>query len=200
MHSEGRHPADQCTRYQFNPHLTHPETITNILVKSLTVFPSSAFSLALALLPPSTIPFGNSTGAAIPTTELTESIQKLTRLSTLLESAQYDVFWSTLDSDDVYADLYSDVAGFEDLIRIRIAGEVGKTFREIDLQVLSVWLDLRGESLTKFVQMACGWSVAGEKAKIPSNSENEARAEVKGERVGVEQFGRVFRRGMEAPA
>jgi len=110
------------------------------------------------------------------------------------------VFWSTLDSDDVYADLYSDVAGFEDLIRIRIAGEVGKTFREVDLQVLSAWLDLRGETLTKFVQTACGWLVAGDKVKIPSNSENEARAEVKGERVGVDQFGRVFRRGMEAPA
>ena len=110
------------------------------------------------------------------------------------------MFWSTLDSDDVYADLYSDVAGFEDLIRIRIAGEVGKTFREVDLQVLSAWLDLRGETLTKFVQTACGWSVTGDKVKIPSNSENEARAEVKGERVGVEQFGRVFRRGMEAPA
>ncbi|OCK77114.1 hypothetical protein K432DRAFT_461658, partial [Lepidopterella palustris CBS 459.81] len=27
-----------CSRYQFNPHLTHPETATNILVKALTVF------------------------------------------------------------------------------------------------------------------------------------------------------------------
>lgn len=162
----------------------------------MTVFPSPAFSLALALLPPSSIPFGST--ASIPTTELTESIQKLTKLSSLLESAQYDTFWSTLDSDDLYADLYSDIAGFEDLIRIRIAGEVGKTFREIDLAVLSIWLDLRGDQLSKFVQTACGWSVSGEKVKIPSNAENEAKSEVKGERVGVEQFGRVFRRGFES--
>lgn len=189
-------------RYQFNPHLLHPETVTNILVKSLTVFPSPAFSLALALLPPSCIPYGQPPANNIPVTDLTESIQKLTKVSTLLESAAYDTFWSTLDSDDLYADLYSDVAGFEDLIRIRIAGEVGKAFREVDLKVLSSWLDLRGEGLTKFATSACGWSVAGEgdkgKVKIPSNSENEARSEVKGERVGVEQFGRVFRRGFES--
>lgn len=164
----------------------------------MTVFPSPSFSLALSLLPPSTVPYLTTT--SIPITDLTESIQKLTRLSSLLESGQYDTFWSTLDSEDLYADLYSDVAGFEDLIRIRIAGEVGKTFREIDLSVLSAWLDLRGDALTKFVQTACGWKVSGQRVDIPSNAENEAKSEVKGERVGVEQFGRVIRRGFEAPA
>ena len=153
----------------------------------------------MALLPASSIPYGSDV-ASIPTTELTESIQKLTKLNTLLESAQYDAFWSTLESDDIYADLYADVAGFEDLIRIRIAGEVGKTFREIDLGVLSGWLDLRGDSLSKFCQTACGWQVSGQKVEIPANAENEAKSEIKGERVGVDMFGRVFRRGYEAPA
>lgn len=185
--------------YQFNPHLLHPETVTNVLVKALTIFPSPAFSLGLALLPPSTIPF-TTNNTSIPTTDLTESIQKLTRLSTLLESAQYDVFWSTLESDDLYADLYADIAGFEDLVRIRIAGEVGKAFREIDLGVLSSWLELRGEALTKFCTSACGWRVDGQKVTIPPNAENEAKSEVKGERVGVEMFGRVIRRGLEQPA
>ncbi|KIW50604.1 eukaryotic translation initiation factor 3 subunit K [Exophiala xenobiotica] len=185
--------------YQFNPQLLHPETVTNILVKALTVFPSPAFSLCLSLLPPSTIPYqpGNT---SVPTTDFTESIQKLTRLNTLLESAQYDAFWSTLESDDLYADLYADVAGFEDLVRIRIAGEVGKTFRQIDLGVLSGWLDLRGDTLAKFTQTACGWRVQGQQVEIPANAENEAKSEVKGERVGVDMFSRVFRRGYEAPA
>lgn len=186
-------------RYQFNPHLLHPETVTNVLVKALTVFPSPAFSLCLALLPPSSIPFGSEI-ASIPTTDLTESIQKLTKLNTLLESSQYDAFWSTLESDDLYADLYADVAGFEDLIRIRIAGEVGKTFRQIDLPVLSGWLDLRADTLVKFCQTACGWRVSGQEVSIPANAENEAKSEVKGERVGVDMFARVFRRGHEAPA
>jgi translation initiation factor 3 subunit K len=186
-------------RYQFNPHLLHPETVTNILVKALTIFPSPVFSLCLALLPPSTVPYHN-TSASIPTTDFTESIQKLTLLSTLLESAQYARFWSTLESDDLYADLYADVAGFEDLIRIRIAGEVGKTFREIEAAVLSIWLDLRGDALAKFCEKACGWTVDGQRVAIPPNAENEAKSEVRGERVGVEMFGRVFRRGYEQPA
>ena len=96
--------------------------------------------------------------------------------------------------------MYADVAGFEDLVRIRIAGEVGKTFRQIDLSVLSSWLDLRGEALVKFAQTACGWKVNGQQVEIPSNAENEAKSEIKGERVGVDMFGRVFRRGFEAPA
>lgn len=86
------------------------------------------------------------------------------------------------------------------MIRIRIAGEVGKAFRSIELSVLSAWLDLRGEALVKFVQTACGWKVEGQTVKIPSNAENEARSEVRGERVGIDMFGRVIRRGYEAPA
>jgi hypothetical protein len=105
-----------------------------------------------------------------------------------------------LESDDLYADLYADVARFETLIRIRIAEEVGKEFREIDLSVLSSWLDLRGDSLSKFIQIACGWMLNGTKVQILANAENETRSEVKGERVGVEQFRRVFWRGFEAPA
>lgn len=85
-------------------------------------------------------------------------------------------------------------------MRIRIAGEVGKTFREVDLGVLSAWLNLRSDSLVKFCQTACGWQVSGEKVSIPANAENEAKSEVKGERVDVDMFGRVFRRGYEAPA
>jgi translation initiation factor 3 subunit K len=189
-------------RYQFNPHLLHPETVTNILVKALTVFPSPAFSLCLSLLPPSTIPHPSALKdtSSIPSTDLTESIQKLTHLSTLLESAQYALFWSTIDSDDLYADLCADIAGFEDLIRIRVAGEVGKAFREIDLEVLGGWLDLDGEGLVKFATGPCGWKVEGEKVLVPPNAENEAKSEVKGERVGVEMFGRVVKRGFEQPA
>lgn len=105
-----------------------------------------------------------------------------------------------MESDDLYADLYADVVGFEDLIRIRIAGEVGKTFRQIELGVLSGWLNLRGDTLVKFAQTACGWKVNGQQVDIPGNAENEAKSEIKGERVNVDMFGRVFKRAYEAPA
>ncbi|KAJ5551135.1 Winged helix-turn-helix transcription repressor DNA-binding [Penicillium sp. DV-2018c] len=189
--------------FQFNPHLLQPETVTNILAKALTVFPSPAFSLCLALLPTSTQPFPTTTEAqaASQTSDFVEGVQKLTRLSTLLESAQYTQFWSTLNSDDLYADLTADVAGFEELVRIRIAVEVGKTFRSINAENLESWLDIRSrEALEKFVTDVCGWKVDGALVRVPTNKENEARSEVKSEHVGIEQFGRVIRRGFELPA
>ncbi|KAL4980652.1 eukaryotic translation initiation factor 3 subunit K [Aspergillus desertorum] len=193
--------------YQFNPHLLQPETVTNILVKALTVFPSPAFSLCLALLPAYTQPFPSSEAetAAAQTSDFVESVQKLARLSSLLESAQYAQFWSTLNSDDLYADLVADVAGFEELIRIRIAVEVGKAFREVNAEVLEQWLDVRNrEALEKFVTEVCSWEVdksgSATVVKVPTNKENEARSEVKSERVGVDMFGRVIRRGFEQAA
>lgn len=190
--------------YQFNPHLLQPEVVTNILSKALTVFPSPAFSLCLALLPANTQPFPSTNTEDQPptqTSDFIESVQKLARLSTLLESAQYAQFWSTLNSDDLYADLVADVAGFEELVRIRIAVEVGKTFRQISAEVLQQWLDLSNqEALVKFVKEVCNWEVEGAVVKVPTNKENEARSEVKSERVGIEQFGRVLRRGFEQAA
>lgn len=163
------------------------------------MFPSPAFSLSLALLPAHTQPFGDSSAAAA--SDFVESIQKLTRLNTLLESAQYSLFWNSFNSDDLYADLVADVAGFEELVRVRIAVEVGKAFREISADVLAGWLDLNNrEALEKFVADVCGWQVEGAVVRVPKNRENEARSEIKSERVGVDMFGRVIRRGFEQPA
>lgn len=98
----------------------------------------------------------------------------------------------------------ADAAGFEELIRIRIAVEVGNAFREIAAEVLEQWLDLRSrDALEKFVTDVCGWEVVkGPETvvKVPTNKENEARSEVKSERVGMEMFGRVIRRGFEQAA
>jgi translation initiation factor 3 subunit K len=181
--------------------------VTNVLVKALTVFPSPAFSLCLALLPAYTQPFPKTEAEAqaAQTSDFVESVQKLARLSSLLESAQYAQFWSTLNSDDLYADLVADVAGFEELVRIRIAVEVGKAFREINAEVLEQWLDVRNrEALEKFVTEVCSWEVeksgSSTVIKVPTNKENEARSEVKSERVGVDMFGRVIRRGFEQAA
>jgi translation initiation factor 3 subunit K len=187
--------------YQFNPHLLQTETTTNILAKALTVFPSPAFSLSLALLPAHTQPFGASDNSAAQSSDFVESIQKLSHLNTLLESAQYALFWSTFNSDDLYADLAADVAGFEELVRVRIAVEVGKAFREISADALAQWFDLKSrEALQKFVTDVCGWEVEGSLVRVPKNRENEARSEIKSERVGMDMFGRVIRRGFEQPA
>lgn len=118
-------------------------------------------------------------------------MQKLFTLNTLLSSADYSSFWSTLDSDDLYADLVADVSGFEELMRVRIAAMVANAVRSIQREILESWLNLRGAEFEKFVQSVCGWKIEGDKVEIPLNKENEAKGTVVRENV---KFDRKFAR------
>jgi len=184
--------------------LTRDETITNILVKSLTVFPSPDFSLCLSLLPPhtlsSTISNTSHSTPAAGDAPLSEAVQKLNVLKNLLEQADYTGFWDQLDGDDLFADLVADVAGFEELMRVRIAVCVSQCVREIQRPVLEGYLNLRGREFEHFVGTVCQWEVDETTVKVPPNKENEAKGTVVRENVKFEQFGRVVRRAYEQPA
>ncbi|EAQ83543.1 hypothetical protein CHGG_09947 [Chaetomium globosum CBS 148.51] len=117
--------------YQLNPDRIKDEVITNILVKAMTQFPSPQFDLSLHLLSPS-----HSNPGPNSTSDLAEAVSKLRVLNAQLEGAQYARFWATLDSDDIYADLTTDIAGFEEMIRVRIAQLLGQAFREVQPSVL----------------------------------------------------------------
>lgn len=172
-------------RYQFNPHLTRDETITNILVKALTVFPNPDFSLGISLLPPHVLAplLSASHTPAAGDAPLSEAVQKLNVLNNLLAGADYAAFWSTLDSDDLYADLVADVSGFEELMRVRIAVTVSQAIREVDRSLLEGWLNVQGKEFDHFVGSVCGWNVDGAKVKVPLNKENEAKGTVVRENV-----------------
>lgn len=164
-------------RYQFNPHLTRDETTTNILVKALTVFPSPDFSLCLSLLPPHVLQPNPAADS------LAEAVQKLAALHTLLNKASYDQFWSSLDGDDLYADLTADVQGFEELIRVRMAVVISQSMQSVDKSLLESWLAVKDESFDHFVKEVCGWTVEDNTVIIPLNKENEARGTVVRENV-----------------
>jgi translation initiation factor 3 subunit K len=199
----GVHTNHGIQSYQFNPHLTREETITNILVKALTVFPSPDFSLCLSLLPSHTLAASSKTSHATPAAgdaPLSEMVQKLNVLNNYLSSADYSNFWSTLDSDDLYADLTADVVGFEELMRIQIAVEVGKSVREIQRSVLEDWLNIKGSEFDNFMNKVCGWDVEGTTVQVPLNKENEAKGTVVRENVKFDQFSRLIKRAYEQPA
>jgi translation initiation factor 3 subunit K len=186
--------------------------ITNILVKAMTQFPSPQFDLCLHLLPPSIVTISSSqtsqgaeggdhanSGAAPQPSELAEAVSKLRVLNRQLEGAQYARFWATLDSDDLYADLTTDISGFEEMIRVRITQLVSQAYREVSTSVLEGWLGLNGEAeVAKFVVDNFGFKVAeGGSIQIPKNPDNEAKkAEIR-EDVNVEMFGRVIKRSWE---
>ncbi|KAF2827653.1 eukaryotic translation initiation factor 3 subunit K [Ophiobolus disseminans] len=188
--------------YQFNPHLSRDETVTNILVKALTVFPSPDFALGLSLLPSHVLAPLNSAAhnPAAGDAPLSEAVQKLNELRNLLEGADYSTFWSTLDSDDLYADLIADVSGFEELMRVRIAATVSQAVREVDRSILESWLNLEGSDFEHFVGSVCGWNLDGAKITVPINKDNEAKGTVVRENVKFDQFARVIKRAYEQPA
>ncbi|MCJ1414500.1 hypothetical protein MMC32_000827 [Xylographa parallela] len=193
--------------YQFNPHLTRDETTTNILVKALTVFPSPDFSLCLHLLPPHILnpPSSTTSLRTAGDAPLSEAVQKLNVLNNLLSEANYKGFWSTLDSDDLYADLVADVSGFEELMRIRIAVTIGQSCREVERGVLEGWLQMRGQDFERFITDICGWGIddtTGVKGTvvIPVNKENEAKGTVVRENVQFDQFAKIIHRAYEQPA
>jgi len=186
--------------YQFNPQLARDETITNILVKALTVFPSPDFSLCLSLLPPHVLQESSTTHSnpAAGDAPLSEAVQKLNVLNNLLASGDYTRFWNTYDSDDLFADLVADIVGFEDLMRLRIVVAVSQAWREIQRDVLEKWLNLEDKEFEHLMDVV-GFKVDGSTVKIPLNKENEAKGTVIRENVKFDQFSRVIRRAYEQP-
>jgi translation initiation factor 3 subunit K len=188
-------------RYQLNPDRVKDEAITNILVKCMTQFPSPQFDLALHLLSPS-IANPSAANAGSATSELAEAVSKLRALNAQLEGAQYARFWATMDSDDLYADLTTDIAGFEDTIRLRIAQLASQVFREVHISALEAWLGINDEAeARKYVTETCGWKVDEDGlVQVPRNVENEAKkAEIR-EDVNIDMFARVIRRAWEEAA
>lgn len=128
-------------------------------------------------------------------------VQKLNVLNNLLSCADYTNFWTTLDSDDLYADLVADVMGFEQLMRVQIALEVSKCVRAIQRSVLEDWLNLRGAEFESFLNKVCAWEVDSEgMVKVPTNKENEAKGTTVRENVKFDQFSRLIKRAYEQPA
>lgn len=161
----------------------------------MTCFPSPQFSLALHLIPASVLAPASSRNEELP-----EAIAKLRQLNDQLQGAQYARFWATLDSDDLYADLTTDIEGFEELVRVRIATLVSHAYREIELPILEQWLGLEGDATRQFLTETAGWAIDGDLVKIPKNPENEAKKSEVREDVNVDMFSRIIRRAWEETA
>lgn len=131
---------------------------------------------------------------------LAEAVQHLSLLHNALNNAQYSQFWEILSDDDVYADLTADVVGLEDTMRVRIAVVVSQCMQEVGKEVLAGWLNLQGEKFENFIRDVCGWSIEGDRVKVPLNKENEARSVVQRETVKFDQFSRMVKRAYEQPA
>lgn len=127
-------------------------------------------------------------------------MQHLNVLHKHLNNAEYASFWSTLDSDDLYADLVADVQGFEDIMRIRIAIVVSQCMQEVSREVLESWLNVSGDKFEHYISKVCSWEIKDGNVMIPLNTDNEARGTVVRENVKFDQFSRMIKRAYEQPA
>ncbi|KAG4300853.1 hypothetical protein PCANB_002797 [Pneumocystis canis] len=154
--------------YQFNPHLSKDQVITNILVKALTVFTQPDFSTCLHLLPPSLL----LSRQGSENNSLYEIVQKLHTLHLLLDAAKYKEFWQSISNDDLYTNLIADCIGFEDTIRLGISKIISQTMKEVKRDVLENWINLDNKKLTEWVQDIFHWEILGETVKLPENKDN----------------------------
>ena len=170
----------------------------------MTQFPSPQFNQAMHLLSPAVAnPAAAAASNGAVSTELAEAVAKLRALNGLLEGAQFARFWATMDSDDLYADLTTDIDGFEEMIRVRIAQLVSHAFREVQVSLLEQWLGMSEDAVRKFATGPCGWKiepVGSATVQIPQNAENEAKKSEIREDVNIEMFSRVIRRSWEEVA
>lgn len=147
-------------------------------MKALTTFSTHpSFSLCLHLLPPHVL---------LPSASdaLSESVQKLSILATLLDSAQFEAFWDEFNNDDLYLECTADVYGFEDTIRRGIARTVALCMTKVKRDILEKWVNLTGESFESWLTSQTGWTLDGETIGIPPNEANIATTgSVKGENL-----------------
>lgn len=100
--------------YQFNPHLLNLEVTNLILLKALTNFPHTDFTLCKCLL--------------LPNQVADETVQEIIFLADILEKCDFELFWAKILRSP---ELVLNITGFYDSIRKYVCHVVGITFQTI---------------------------------------------------------------------
>lgn len=128
-------------RYQFNPALYNPDVVINVLIKSLTAVPFPDFNLCIALLER---PAAANLDEPDPLPEL---LPTLTNLHDLLLQCRFPAFWELYKSKELQnlRENYTvECSGFENSIRNVVVKSVKGTFKKINVERLSTYLNLNG--------------------------------------------------------
>lgn len=178
--------------YQFNVESAKEDVINIVLSKALIRFYSADFTSCLHLLPPYVLCVEDSKPDG-----LAASVQKLFELYKLLDSARYSDFWEKFEKDDSYADIVSDVVGFEDHLRLSIAKTVQVSCKQIAVSVFQEWSNFSEARFTEWVEKVLGWTIVNGSVQIPSNKDNETKMIVTPEVVRFEQLSKLIKRAYE---
>lgn len=143
--------------YQFYPERYNSQVVPKILIKMLTMLPSTDFQCALYLIPE------NKT--------VDEPIPVIMRMQELLETGKFNAFW---EESGTCAELLESVPGAIDAIRQFMVSVLGRTYKTVDQSTLRELLNLSADELGKLCEKE-GWKISGDVVELPSNNENQPR-------------------------
>lgn len=195
--------------YQFNPQTSDEDIILSILAMSLVRFYSSDFTLSLHLLPCTSL--GNvfdltavfpaapqpDSASATPGDNLSEAVQRLSKLYNLLDNSRYAEFWELYDSDDDNADFVCSVDNFEAKLRASIARAVSLVATSVSVSVFQAWSNLSGNKFTEWVTKTLGWEIKNDSVIIPVNESNTPKTVFTNESVHFDQLSKIIKKGYE---
>lgn len=182
-----RSPAKLTVRYQFNPQLSNPDVILNILIKSLSsTVHGPDFNLCLSLLrEPSAIL------SDIDSEDETflQTMPFLQQLHDMVRTCQFTKFWSLYNAGSDAARILRENPsyfpahkGLEEKFRYEFASSIAASFRSVKVAQLQRWLNLADAEVKQWAE-SHGWSINGDIAAIPGNGDNDVKAGVVKEKV-----------------
>ncbi|BEJ17134.1 hypothetical protein CspHIS471_0605350 [Cutaneotrichosporon sp. HIS471] len=178
--------------YQFNPQLSNPDVILNILIKALSATVHGPdFNVCLALLrePAAIVHDIDSDDES-----LTIAMPFLQGLHDLVRACQFTKFWAEFNGSSEAAQLLRSNPNYfpahADLVskfRTEFASSIAASFSRVRLTQLSRWLDIKPADVPAWCAEA-GWTVDGEVAVVPENGDNNVKAGVVKENVQLKQL------------
>lgn len=177
--------------YQFNPQLSNPDVIINILIKALAATVHGPdFGLCLALLrePAAILHDIDSEDESLIT-----AMPFLEHLHELMRTCQFTKFWSEFKGSSEAANIlhsnptyFSAHKGLVPQLRNQFASSIAASFRRIRTAQLARWLDLSAADVPAWVKSA-GWEIDGDYAVVPPNGDNDVKAGVVKENVELKR-------------
>ncbi|GFZ45285.1 Eukaryotic translation initiation factor 3 subunit K [Saitozyma sp. JCM 24511] len=176
--------------YQFNPQLSNPEAIINILLKALSATVHGPdFNLCLAVLrEPSAILHDIDSDEQ----SLVAVMPFLQKLHELVRTCQFTKFWSEWNGGSEAAQILRESyapqhAHLVDSFRVLFATSIASCFSRVRLAQLARWLDLPENEVPQWCA-GVQWSVEGDVAVVPKNGDNDVKAGVVKEHVELSQL------------
>ncbi|KAK1925372.1 armadillo-type protein [Papiliotrema laurentii] len=180
--------------YQFNPQLSNPDVIINILLKSLAATVHGPdFNLCLSLLrEPAAILHDIDSEEQ----SLAVVMPFLQHLHDLIRQCQFTNFWKELNGSSEGATILKEAyipqhSNFISSLRTLFATSIASSFSRIQTKRLVNWLDLSEDEVKQWAESA-QWKVEGDLVEIPGNGDNDVKAGVVKENVELSQLAKLI--------